>query len=299
MIEKLEPTLEQSSDIGLTRREEKILESLTPENIETLRRLRSDNLTLHKREIVGVRSEDIMYFLQCIQKGYIPVEPVEVMSYKATEKPYFYVTPNPDSTAIHERPELLKALKGVHSFEDTIRHNSSLYGTIGVRAAIFHNIFPLVKDPKGLLRSWSKIQPFRPSQEVENETTRMIWLETYLKYVVDEILEAQRNKSKLRFHQPSRLPKLSLLGDHIPPKYADAVLASLTQFTSRGGMSLAFNRSLLKYAGSGDRRDDKGVHTIDEVTFEIPSKKLELDAVLGFEPLGEFEDKVLERLGIE
>ncbi len=52
--------------------EDELIESLTPEQIRTFLSLRSFNLQKQTSAITGIRAEDAVFLLQCIQMGHIP-----------------------------------------------------------------------------------------------------------------------------------------------------------------------------------------------------------------------------------
>jgi hypothetical protein len=64
---------------------------------------------------------------------------------------------------------------------------------------------------------------------------------------------------------------------------------------SRGGISLAFNESPFEKYQRVSKTDDEGY---DEFVFDVPSGKLDLVAILGFETLGDFEDSLLEKMSL-
>jgi len=59
----------------LSEREIQILRELTPANKNKVRSLHSRSLLKDRGAIVGVRTDDLFYFLESIGKGYIPVGP--------------------------------------------------------------------------------------------------------------------------------------------------------------------------------------------------------------------------------
>jgi hypothetical protein len=260
---------------GLTQVEQQVLDSLTEKDVELVKRLRLGNLTKEKARIVGVRSEDLLFLLESIQRGFIPAE-IE------TDPGKYYVAANPESTFIlANQPE---AIESSHSktFGDLTRREIEFAGTFDVvQHAVERNLLSGGSAKEKLLK---ELRHFYRGLKYNADELN---LKEFYRDVAEDLTV---NPGVLRFHSRSR-PALALLSRHIeealPPDAARNFLQSLT---IRKGVVLAFNEKLLaNYRFLHADHADMVIH--------IPTGKVGLDTLLGFETLGDFEDSVLEKIG--
>ncbi len=257
----------------LTHAEKKLLESLTHSDIQTAKRLHNENLTRRSSEVVGVRTEDLLFLLAGIHQGFLPVE-------RETEPNWFFVETNPDSTFVRQyKPEALDNSKSKR-FGDFRDAGNLQTPSQAVKHAVELNLLSrktlremLLKDVRNFYRE-------------EGFNSDELNLKEFYDDVADDLT---RNPNVLRFHSRSR-PALDLLARCVErafsPYQAEDFLRSLSV---RKGVLLAFNQKILeKYQMVKTDHGDMVLH--------VPSGQVELETLLGFESLGDFEDMLLERL---
>lgn len=257
----------------LTDAEVKIVRSLTPEHVETIKRWNRDNLAKEKTNVVGVRSEDLFFLLECIQKGSIPVETETTLN-------RYFIAGNPQSSFLTQhRPDALETITNT-TFADTADENIRLKAPyIVIKRTLERNLLSQEKIRESLLED---LHRFYHEQRYTDD-------ELYLReFYFDLAQEVTRNPNVLSFSSPTR-PALRLLARYaqavFPPETARLFLSSLA---NRRGVLMGFNDGIFqKYKFMGGDHED--------MVFEVP-ERLGLETVIGFEPLGEFEDSVLDRL---
>jgi hypothetical protein len=259
---------------NLTEAERRIVDSLTPEDIELVRKLSTNNLTKERRKIVGARTEDIFSLLESVHKGFLPVE-------LETDRDEYFVEANPESTFLNQnKPEALEKneSKGFGDFRYVANLNTP-------SAAVKHAVELNLLSHKGAReRLVKELRDFYRDQEFDSDEFNL------KEFYRDVAYDLTINPDVLQFNSRSR-PALSLLAravqNALSPDEARNFLQSLT---ARKGVLLAFNEELLrKY-----RFLKSGHHGV--MVLEVPSGKVDLDTVLGFETLGDFEDSVLEKI---
>jgi len=284
-------------DTSITSEEEAFLKTLTPADIEKVRQLKIDNLFKERVRVIAVRSEDLIYLLRCIKEGYIPTKSFHLTG-KYTEEEsdqFLYATYNPDSDYIKEHESELVAHVSSRGFESTAKDvflgNLRLYAKIAKKQAIWRNLMPLVKDRAAMEKDLVKLGIADSYGQVE-------WEDFF-----DDLIRHGGGRGMTdqdcgwsTFRNP-----FNFLFSHLKEGTYDKedMRAFMNTLEERGGVMIGLdNRTAEDYEYISDARDTR-VHGFDEIVFKIPDGKLPLDMLVGFEVLGEFEDDVLERLGIE
>lgn len=277
----------EEQDVFLTKKEKEVLNTLSQTDISLVKKLKSENLNARKKEIIGVRSEDIIFLLDCIHKGKIPCEKFEIMAkISDKEQPSFYMTPNPESEYLSKNnPAALEDCKE-KTFLKMSSGNIGMYSEIAIKQVISREIMPMLKYREGL---GDELQgQFRGDCESVN-------IEKFLSGLAQEILLGKVTEEI--FKMPRRLPAFYILGKCLKENNVDplSLLPLLRPLSKRGGVLIAFDSDYFK-----DYDDESRMFGIgNELVFKIPSRQIEIGSIIGFEPLGEFEDKVLERIGAD
>lgn len=90
-------------------------------------------------------------------------------------------------------------------------------------------------------------------------------------------------------------PALHAFGQLIlDPNVKDQAIIFMKTLPSRGSIVIGFKPSIIDQY----KVDLNQSHASNELPINIPGGKLSLEHISGFESLGDFEDRVLERLGI-
>lgn len=288
-IVELKPKVET----GLTEEELEVLRQLNSKDIGRLTTLYTKNLLLKKDEIVAVRSEDLIYFLKCIHDGYLPVGTGPIMNKgSANIGENFFVTPNPDHVDIKQNPESFPALSA--SLRGAISSNYEMYGFIATKNALYRNFISKEisnEEFDNLSCQYGVKYGLEDTDEFKDVPLSLL-RENFLGKLSEEIQEFENGNSVLG---QNRTPAFFILSQYMLSNGVDsnALIQKLNKFKNRGSIVIAFNNKILKYDTIPDGR-----HCIDEAIFSIPEGRVDLDMILGFETMGEFEDDIIELLGI-
>jgi len=277
----------ENTTARLSETEIMILEQVTEADKNKLKDWHKAKLVKGKDQIVPIRSEDLLYFLECVHQGYIPVGTSTIRS-KGGDVNDFSVTPNPESKEIKRHPELLQP-KGPKRFVEAVNTNSLLYSHTARIQRIYRNIITPHVDPEDLKRI---VCEFYETDTSDNDLAGKT--EDYFDVLEQETKTAQKHCFNLKNAKPA----LFLLGEYLRSKKVD--IEPLEDFLinsqDRGSICLAFNNNLVKNYEATAEKDSTDSH--DEFVLKIPDGKLSLDTVYGFEALGDFEDAVLDKLGV-
>lgn len=273
--------------------EVEIVESITPEQKRMLALWHKANLSKEKDLIVATRSEDIIYFLQCVQQGYIHVGG-KGLRVKGNEnnRNYFFVTPNPESQDLKlNRPDLL--VEGLPpTFAESI-HTNRKYYKVGMIQAVRRNlIVPYVMDEEFEVVAYAIYDRYclNPGGR-EYPATK---IEVFYSKLAEELEEIREDCFDLKNQKPC----LFALGKILEKRGVnmESTVSFLKSLGSRGSICLAFNNKLIE--GYKSTADENSVDSADEFVIEVPDGKLPLDVILGLEALGDFEEAVLDKLGV-
>lgn len=303
----------EASSLFLTEREQKLVDSLSEEHKETLRHLLSPNLTSKKKQIVGIRSEDLLYFLECVQRGYIPVSQDFTLRGKIeNDCPVYHLSINPDSEKLAaEHSEYLEEFSTEESFEELAEHNVRLYGHAGIPAGIYRNIFPAIKDMDAFYgdlaeRYHHTIFPNQETisaEEIANKTSRALLLEELMEEVTGTLLARKISPFSEYILKTGVSVKASSV-IIVLAKHIDAAKMNLGEYSvllnnlrERTGICVAFNNDTLEKFKVETR--ELYIDSGNELIIRIPDGKLPISCVQGFETMGNFEDELLESLGVE
>ncbi len=259
--------------------EKAVLDSLTEGDISRIREWKKESLTRERSAIVGVRSEDLVYFLECIHRGYIPVGG-EGFRMKGDSKKYFFINTNPESSFLREKePSLIEPEMKQASFKKIALGNVSLYSRVAIIQTIRREVMPFLDEAQLLKQEAKRLgdEPGALHPEV---------LEEFYDDLVDEIQKERSSMAYRDFQKALRNNK----------KAFEIYKELVPTFDERGGIILAFSEELCKkYKGTNKAPI---THTNGEIAFSVPDGKLSLDVLYGFEALGAYEDKMLEALNV-
>jgi hypothetical protein len=292
---------------GTSEGESEILNFLTRAQIEFVESRKVDNLNSIKEKIVAVRSEDIFYFLTCVEKGFIPVASESPLTGKIThgEKlPYFFTHGNPEHPLIKSRkiswgPE-------TRTLSDVTNFNVNNYGKIGVTQGIYRNIIPDTKGIDPILRSYRNNLPSFAEKSYSLELSKDdvsldqegIGIAREIFY--DNLLtDLGIWKPTIGARADNKLALSALLENLNPGISPEKIIVRLKDIAERTGIIVGFNQKLLDTAERIESEDSDIVHGANEVVFGIRSGKIDIQLIAGFETMGTYEDSVLEYIGVE
>jgi hypothetical protein len=278
--------------MGLTEREGLILQALNADDIEKVRSLHSKSLTKQKERIVGVRVEDLLYLLESVHAGHMPVK--EGTRFK--EEGYFYLVPNPESLLLQKErqdliynPDIQNADSALRTFPEAL-DEAFRYTESAAIAAIHRNLVPLVQDWEPLVKSVNKFYG-------ESDLGKDIIQERLLEGLIKTAQTSIENGRPITSFTPNNRYLFDLfdeaLGHSIP---RDVLGQQLVDFSQRSSVVVAFNETLLHNRTATNKLGI--VHSGNEFAVRVSGGELPLDCIAGFESLGEFEDRVLNELGI-
>lgn len=294
--------------------EKRILDSLSQKTINLVRSLCRQNLSAEKEHIVGVRNEDLIYFLSCLEQGWMPVGEHFFRSKGSTSKPYLFLSANPDSTLLQRKvPDYITELRryfsdeaGGATFSGACLRSSRLYDDIGKIQAVYRYLQEKRVDVKKLLQSyrpgytsWRGVFADNPSDITRADLGEHFFDRLIESFFDDEHVQNMIKKGDTIFVYPRRHLELYLLRQHVSSSVSNKQLvADLQGFSDRGSILVGFSDHLLERYRWGTTYPFTHVDT--EIGIHVPNKKLSLDAsvLVGFEPLGTHEDGVLNYLGV-
>lgn len=267
------------NESGISQQEQAIITQITDADRARLQDLQKTNLSKDKARIVGIRSEDIFFFLQCVHQGYIPAGQSKLMA----KNEAFYLTANPESAYIQAHPDAaLFFFPDDNKFINVSTSNADMYGSIGIRQGLHRNIMPFVNTVEFLHQATGYTDP---------ETASLEWERVYGE-LVNEI------SAGIRSEADRVLPKhVRLLFQHLLSNSPDRkqLVKFVSRLKNRGSITMAFNEEMFQnYTALPPEQADGFMNA--ELAFEVPNGKIPLDCVLGFETLGDFEDEILEGL---
>jgi hypothetical protein len=270
---------------GLTNIEKSLLDSFTEENQQEISRLYREDLNSEKNKIVGLRSEDLLFFLQCIQHGFIPVGFSALMG-KSEEG--LYVSVNPESEGLQKTYPGLVEKASAANFKEAILKNSWHYSGIAIKQGIVRNILSQISDQENFWKSfYDEFIAKNPAYEthgLEYPEDMDLIREEFFDNAVRSIIHPK---------QQMALYKARLL-DFMRRFFPNFRFKDFSSLQGRKGILIGFDETILQYPMIPET-DMKG----EEIIFSIPEGKLNLTHVLGFQSLGgPFEEEVLERIGV-
>lgn len=273
----------------LARRDEEIITSLGPKDIERLKGLYTENLTRKKKRIVGVRSEDLFHLMQCIKKGGMPSESLvnQAERFTKNEAAGFYLAANPESEALKRR--FSKADYESASFREMTQDNIVGYGYISSAGeSIRRNIIPHIDVPR-MAEAYKQAMGHADASDANmlNEVLARVGMACH-----DQ--DAGYNPDETG-HEAMKA--IVTGGEGKIPK--EVLLSYLDQLVERKGMIIAFNEKVFEGAEVFLANDDRKTERKANEVIIIPTNKtIPLEAIEGFEVLGDYEERVLERLGV-
>lgn len=263
--------------------EQRVLESLTPQDVEIVRRLKRENILREKEHVVGIRSEDLIHFLECVHLGYIPIGSGGFRE-RRTENGYLFVTTNSESSLLRtQHPDLIPERLREELFRVTAQTNVNVYAQTAMIQAVRREIMPYVDEPALVEQKRLRLQRDQDEPVLESVAREELYR--------DIVLDIEDQSS----YTPATRSLMALLRGK--PEILSRCRRLYDTAEKRGGILLAFGDELVRrFSGTTDPRL---VHDTKETIYAIPDGRLPLATLQGFEPLGEFEDGVLELLGIE
>ena len=263
-------------EIYLTEKEQQIVDSIGQSQRETLQKLNVTSLTKYKSQIVGFRSEDLFFFLDCLNKGRIVVGNETDKGCRGKCQGGLFLTPNPESPQFkyiddEVKDNFKRPLGGHLSFHAATRENVKMYSEIALLNPIHREVRPLIKDEQSLLNScWGYLKG-----------SGLIQVEEFYDALIDEIKEGAS------FNYKNRSPIYYTLGQYLNPQDKEFVTQLFNRVKCRKGIIIGFNEQLVERYGLptvGDGYD---------IVFNVPEGHINLDTILGFETLGDYEEEVV------
>lgn len=252
--------------------EQSIVQGVTSSQRSLLQRLYTPNLSQYKNDIVGLRAEEFFFFLRSIQEGRLPTTGNKVM-FKCNGG--IYLTPNPDSHVLNQCTDGLvrKVAQGSVDFGEAAEHTVGTYYYVAQMNPLIREVRPYIHNESELVDKWT---------EDKKDPTKT---ENFYQALIDEILTGRAD-----FNHRYRFPIHFLLKEHIQPEDRDGVLNILRKLAQRAGIIIGFNDLLVSRYGMpkvGDGTD---------IFFNIPQGFVDLDCIVGFEVLGDFEEGIVNRI---
>ncbi len=266
-------------ELYITEKEQQIVDSLSSSSREILQKLQMGRLSKYKSKIVGFRSEDLFFFLDCLNKGRIVVGNETDKGCRGKCHNGLFLTPNPESPQFkyiddEAKEDIRRSLRGHLSFHAATRENANMYSRIALLGPIHREVRPLIKDEQDLLdQCWGSLK-----------NSGLIQVEEFYDALIEEVEE------RVDFNSKNRYPLQYALSQHLDLQGRDFVTQLLNQTKCRGGIIIGFNERLVEKHGfpvAGDSYD---------IVFNAPEGYVGLDTILGFETLGDYEDEMVERI---
>lgn len=280
-------------ETGITKHEEDILEKLTPETIEKIRFLKTDNLYSKAKKIVAIRSEDILYLIQSIERGYFSTSPSPLRgkildgALEGSDPAALYATPNPESQLLRDTFADFEISRS--TLKKIIHDNLRSYSEIAIVQAIYRNVWMYIKDQEKMKKEIGKLYELGVEQDWEN----------FFTHLVHEIVRGEIAQDTRSF--------VSFLLAHLDVSKIDKgnYRSFVKTLPQRGGVVLGIDEEALKKFKTihSGHKTSAGFPVLegfgDEVAFVTPDQKFPTDLIVGFEVLGNFEDEILDHLGID
>lgn len=258
-------------EIYLTEKEQQIIDSINPPQREALQRLNVTCLSKYKFKIVGVRCEDLFFFLDCLNKGKMPVGGYR-KGYRYKCKEGLYLTPNLECLRLREieNEEVKTVIRLTGNFSKATTANVGVYSDVALLGPLHREVRPLIIGEPELMDE-SVGHPRDPLQ-----------VEQFYYALVQEIAEGAE------FGYKNRFPRHYALGQHLRPQDRDFITQLFNRIKCRSGIIIGFNEQLIERYGFPAAGDG------DDIMFSVPNGYVDLDTILGFETLGDYEEEVVE-----
>ncbi len=202
--------------------------------------------------------------------------------------PRYFVAANPEYKRTDAAQETL--WQGIHhadSFKRLTWVIMRTYGSIGKKMAVHRGIWKQIAIHKKLLfdsigKYDDLLKRIGPPEENEEE-----YMENLFSSFGKTIEEWEKGgQIFLQRHQ-----SLSALKSVLGAQEMKDVQEQLYAVRNRGGVLLAFNEKLLQHDPSS-----KDVHDSNELSFSSANGNIPIDTILGFEPMGTWEDGLCDML---
>lgn len=254
-------------EFGLTPKERELLDSLTRDEAGFIVEKCKVNLLRNPgpREVVGIRSEDFIYFMEAVKRGYFIVSPVgdAVRSREKLEEakyghPVFYLSTN-NAYRTDNR----------ESFSADLSQNDRNYGQRScIASAVQRNIAPCIAP-----RMWRQID-----KDFDHEGAHVA-RETFFNEIYENLIE--RNNLEEVVH---------ILMKYLPEGTPKEALANfLRSLRERSHILVTFHESISEI--SRPVIVDK-----DETHVAAPNNQVGVEHVAGYEAQGDFIDDIIEHL---
>lgn len=274
----------------------------SPEGKARLEAALGSSLFSRRDTIVALRSDDILSFFAQMLVGHIKLDRGADLRTMAKVDGWFYMTPIYSHPHFSELP-VHKSFDPI-DFRFAVEHNTKSYAEdIAFNAAFMRNIAPLlVADWIDRARWMLSIFQDRDGEEKTiQELTNPEIIEIYLGdlYAYFEWKRDRNPIDKLSLKRIDQLRSLLRYGVDL-----EQVLCFLTSVVEqRGGIVIGFNRNVLQGTVVSDLVETpvsrEVLHGAPEIAVLPASGIIDLrDAVVAIEPLGSYEDDVIEKLGL-
>lgn len=268
-----------------------------PSKKEKIRSLFSTKLAAVKDQVIGVRSEDILTIIERLQEGRIPVNfPGEGI--RARKKGWYYLTP------IETNP-FWSTIPGVefdggnqsNIYEQTL-DNIGLYAHSGaVATALSRNVFPHLQGAyrKEFRRLFKEIPGDIGMSTAESIASDLIdeWKAGGGKHVGTERI----------MRSPNRFPVFNCLLTLVHKEESRIPIGEflIKVIKERGGVIVGFTKEVIQGRIASRLFDQESViHATEEIAVKLKGGFIDLskNPIIAIEPLGEYEDRILDQLGL-
>jgi len=253
----------------LTQYEERVVDSIDEQAREILTQLYVPNLAKYKKQIIGLRSEEIFYFLESIKEGRLPLNGNDVIC-KSTQG--LYMTPNPESDELMKKSYDNIRYFFERNFCAAAIDNSENYGGAAQFTPIIRDIRQFIIDEDKLGLDWA-----------ENLDEPGI-LEYFFRDLIIEI------RAGGNFNYKNRNPAHRLLMKHLSKRQIPSIQIYFDRIKERRGLMIGISNDIVK-------KYDKPIEgDSNDIVIPIENGSIDLDCIVGFEALGDFEERVLDEI---
>jgi hypothetical protein len=276
--------------------------AVSPEGRARIEAALSSSLFSRNDTIVAVRSDDILSFFDQMLAGHIRLDRGADLRTMAKVDGWFYMTPiyshpHYSDLPVHESFDPI-------DFRSAVEHNTKSYAEdIAFYAAFMRNIAPLLV-PDWIERARWMLSLFQNRDDEEKTIRALTYPEIIENYLGDlyTYFEWKRDKSPTNQLSLQRIHQLkSLLRYGVDLEQVVCFLTSVVE--QRGGIVIGFNRSVLQGTVVSNlvktEVSREVLHSAPEIAVLPANGIIDLrNAVVAIEPLGEYEDDIVERLGL-
>lgn len=277
-----------------------------PKKKSELKGLFANDIRSHQSDIISVRSEDLLTFLDYKTRGVIPIYN-DNESIQNKSEGYFFTTGNFEHKYFTQHPELHPKVRMPKyadvKFMNVVQHNINIYPEVAAFTAAFvRNVLPVLKpDWKNLGRQLL----------LDIDEHSEVFREDYSpSLIAEQLIEQFKNQSKYTYkgkfmteeqfqqlrREPTTFEQLTMLiKEGVDKRKVFEFLEEVSK--TRSGIMVGFNEHILQgeiITEANGQTDGKY-----EIMIKPPNNQIDIsNSVVAIESLGEYEDNVLEQLGL-